>query len=51
MFRTITLFALIFALIALTLTVLLALRDLQDWADDVPGILATDGGDVPEQLS
>jgi hypothetical protein len=51
MFRTITLFALVFALIVLTLTVLLALRDLLDWADDVPGILAADGGDALGQLS
>ncbi|MBO9453240.1 hypothetical protein J7426_23465 [Tropicibacter sp. R16_0] len=38
----ITLWALLFAVIALTLTVLLALRDLREWADDFPAILATD---------
>ncbi|WP_181892985.1 hypothetical protein [Falsiruegeria mediterranea] len=36
----VTLWALLFAVIALTLTVLLALRDLREWADDFPAILA-----------
>ena len=46
MLRTVTLWALLFALIALTLTVQIALRDLRQWADDFPDILAMDRGQV-----
>ena len=48
MFRTITLFALISALIVLTLITLLALRD---WARDFPGIQAAATHSVVERFA